>query len=251
MKISIVMQRILLILGVLVMLTAARVVMGQAPVNEGVINYEVKVNMHRRLPPDREGMREMMPEFNFHQDQLFYTVTESLYKPVEEEEDEDFEGENVRMRIRRPKAEHYLNQPTAQKIVLRDFMGKKFLIEDTLEVVPWKFGTELKTILGYECRQATFVDDVRKQTIVAWYTTTLRPFLGPEDFNTLPGTVLQVDINEGERILTATKIDARLLKKGELKVPSGGTKTTQQQFRTLMQEQMKRNGGNGNIIIRN
>lgn len=246
------MQRILLIFGVLVMLMAARVVMGQStPVTEGTIQYEVKVNMHRRLPPDREGMRDMLPEFNIHQDQLFYTSTESLYKPMEEEEDDEFENEGMVMRFRRPMAEHYLNQPKAQKITLRDFMGKKFLIEDTLEVVPWKFGTEIKTILGYECRQATFVDTERNQTIVAWYTTTLRPFLGPEDFNTLPGTVLQVDINDGERVLTATKLVGRSLKKGELKVPSGGTKATQQEFRILMQEQMKRMGGNGNIIIRN
>jgi len=245
------MQRILLILGVLVMLAAAHVVMGQAPVAEGVIKYEVKVNMHRRLPPDREGMREMMPEFNIHQDQLFFTPTESLHKPVEEEEDDDFNNGGMVMRFRRQMAEHYLNQVTAQKLILRDFMGKKFLIEDTLEVVAWKFGTEIKTILGYECRQATFFDEERKQAIVAWYSTALRPFLGPEDFNTLPGTILQIDINEGERVLTATNIDARALKKGELKIPSGGTKTTQQQFRTLVQEQMKKMGGNGNFIIRN
>lgn len=246
------MKRILIIFGVLVMLMAARVVMAQpTAVVEGTIQYEVKVNMHRRLPPDREGMRDMLPEFNIHQDQLFYTKTESLYKPIEEEEDDEFENEGVVMRVRRPMAEHYLNQPTSQKITLRDFMGRKFLIEDTLEVVPWKFGSEIKTILGYECRQATFVDIERKQTIVAWYTMTLRPFLGPEDFNTLPGTVLQVDINEGERVLTATKVEPRALKKDELKVPSGGTKTTQQEFRVLMQEQMKRMGGNGNVIIRN
>lgn len=251
MQLSITMKRILILLGVLVSLTAAQFVFGQT--TEGVITYEVKVNMHRRLPPEREEMKNMIPEFNIHKEQLFFTSNESLYKAVEEEDDDEFSSNDggMHMKFQRPKTEHYVEQSTSRRVVLQEFMGKNYLIEDTLKITPWKFGTETKTIAGYECRQATYFNEERKQNITAWYTDKLRPFLGPEIFGTLPGAVLQVDINDGERVITAQKIEGRPLKKGELKVPSGGTKTTEKEFRKMMDEQMKRMGAQGGIIIRN
>jgi len=63
---------------------------------------------------------------------------------------------------------------------------------------------------------------------------------------------VQVEINDGERVITLVKMEPRALKKGELKIPSGGTKITEKDFRKMMEEQMQRMGGrDGNIIIRN
>jgi GLPGLI family protein len=244
------MKRILLILGILVSVTAAQVVFAQT---EGAITYEVKINTHRSLPADRQEMRAMIPEFRINQDMLVFNANESLHKPIIEDEEEQFDnGGGVRMRFNRPQNETYVNQEQSKRILLQDFMGKKFLIEDSLSVMPWKFGTETKEISGYACKQASYYNEERKQNIVAWYTDQLRPFLGPESFNTLPGAVLQVDINEGERVITAKTIELRQLKKNELKVPSGGTKTTQEEFRKMMSEQMERMRANGsNVIIRN
>lgn len=247
------MKKLILALGIVAMLIASQIVFGQT--TEGVVEFEVKVNMHRSIPADRAEMKEMMPEFNVLKDQLFFKTDESLYKPVEEEDD-DFadNGGPVRMRFKRPNAEIYFNTAQSKRIVLQEFMGKKYWIEDSIKIAPWKFGTETKTILGYPCKQASYFNEETKRNIVAWYTDKLRPFLGPESFNTLPGTVLQVDINGGERIITALKIDARPLKKNELKVPaaSGAEKTTQKEFdkaTEAQRERMRANGGN--IIIRN
>jgi GLPGLI family protein len=246
------MKKILLILGLLVSVTAVRVVFAQSTA-EGLITYEVKVNMHRRFGPDQEIIKERMPEYIIHKDQLYFNATESLYKPVEEEEEEDDleELRGPRPRFRRLQAEHYFHQASSKRIVLQDFMGKKFLIEDSITVTPWKLGTDVKTLQGYECKQARYYDEERKQDIVAWYTDKLRPFLGPEGYNSLPGTVLQVDINTGERIITAQKIEFRPLAKSEMKAPSGGQRTTEKQFRTMMDEQRKRIGERGGMMIRN
>jgi GLPGLI family protein len=246
------MKKILLILGLLVSVTAARVVFAQST-TEGLITYEVKMNLHRRFGPDQEVVKDRMPEYIIHKDQLYFNGTESLYKPVEEEEDDDFEEEHrgPRMQFRRPQAEHYFHQASSKRIVLQDFMGKKFLIEDSITVTPWKLGTEAKTIQGYECKQARYYNEERKQDIVAWYTDKLRPFLGPEGYNSLPGTVLQVDINAGERIITAQKIEFRQLTKSEMKVPNGGQRTTEKEFRKMMDEQRKRMGERGGMTIRN
>jgi len=159
------------------------------------------------------------------------------------------------MRFRQPNNEIYLNQSSGKMISKQEFMGKDYLIDDTVKVAPWKFGTETKTIQGYQCKQAYYTDESPnrmppgKQEITAWYTDQIRPFLGPERFNTLPGTVLAVDINNGERTVVATKIELRSLKKNELKIPSSGTKTTQAEFRKMMEEQMKQMGGNGGVMI--
>jgi GLPGLI family protein len=244
------MKRILLIIGILVSLAAVQALFAQS---EGTITYEVKINMHRNLPADRQEMRNMIPEFRTNQDVLVFNASESLHKPIIEDEEDQFDnGGGTRMRIMRPMNEVYVNQEQSKRILLQDFMGKKYLIEDSLSVMPWKFGTETKEINGYACKQASYYNEERKQTIVAWYTDQLRPFLGPENFNTLPGAILQVDINDGERVITAKNIELRALKRNELKVPSGGTKTTQAEFRKMMSEQMERMRANGgNVIIRN
>lgn len=246
------MKKIVLILGLLVSVLAVHIVWGQS--TDGIITYEVKMNMHRRLQPDQEGMKNMVPEYHVVQEQLFFNANESLYKPVPEEEDDDFQDEQGggrRMHFRRPQADHYTNQATATKIIAQEFMGKKYLIEDSISIAPWKLGTEVKTIQGYECRQASYYNEERKQEIVVWYTDTLRPFLGPEGFNSLPGAVLQVDINGGERVITAQKIELRALAKSEMKVPGGGQRTTDKEFRKMVEEHMKRMGGQGGVMIRN
>jgi GLPGLI family protein len=245
------MKRIILLLGILVSLTAAHLVFGQT---EGMITYEVKINMHRNLPKEREEMKNMIPEFRTTEDQLFFNATESLFVPVEEDEEEDVNsgGGGMRMRFQRPKVENYINQASSKRVVLQEFMGKKYLIEDSLKVMAWKFGTEAKEVKGYPCKQASFYNEERKQNIVAWYTERLRPFLGPENFNTLPGAVLEVNINDGERIITAKTIELRPLKKNEIKIPSGGTKTTDIEYRKMVNEQMERMRANGgNVMIRN
>lgn len=251
------MKKLILLLGILVSLTAAQVVFGQT----GVITYEIKINMHRRLPPDRADMKAMIPEFRTTKQQLFFNENESLYKPLIEDEEEEIGGGGMRMVIKQPNNELYLDQAAGKLISKQEFMGKTYLIDDSVKVAPWKFGTEVKTIQGYECRQAYYTDEVQlningnpvteKREITAWYTDKIRPFLGPDRFNSLPGAVLAVDINGGEQLYLAKIIELRELKKNELKMPTSGTKTTQAEYRKMVEEQMKQMGGRGGMIIRN
>jgi GLPGLI family protein len=251
------MKRIIILIGVLISITAAQVVFGQA--NEGVITYEVKVNLHRRLPPERADMKSMIPEYRTTKEQLFFNGEASMYKPIIEDEEEQFEttnggGGRMQMRFRQPNIEVYVNQNTMEVISKQEFMGKDYLILDTLKMSPWKFGTEEKTIQGYVCKQAYRTDETipdRKQEITVWYTDKIRPFAGPERFNTLPGAVLAVDINNGERVIVATKIEFKALKKNDVVAPTKGEKITPAEFRKLMDEQMEKMRANGGMIIRN
>ena len=245
------MKKTLVFVGIIVCITAARVAVAQ--LMEGAITYEIKINTHRTLPPERQEMKDMIPEFRTFTHQLLFNSTESLYKPLEEEED-DFDGgdHRMQMKFKTPKNEVYVNHTSSKRILLQEFMGKDFLIEDSLRITPWKFGSELREVSGYPCRMARYYNEDRKQNITAWYTDKLRPFLGPEIFNTLPGAVLLVDINNAERVITAVKIESRPLRKNELRVPERGTKVTEKEFKKFVEEQTERMRANGaNVIIRN
>ncbi|MCW5912212.1 MAG: GLPGLI family protein [Cyclobacteriaceae bacterium] len=262
------MKKVILLIGILVSFAALHAVMAQT----GVINYEVKVNMHRNIPAEREGMKAMIPEFRTSKQQLFFNASESHYKTVIEDEEEQFStgSGGMRMTFRMPNTEMYMNN-SGKVISKQEFMGKNYLIEDSVQMAPWKFGDQVKTVAGYECRMAYYTrtdtiqamvigtppasqekrePQVRTTEITAWYTDKIRPFLGPDRYNTLPGAVLAVDINNGERVIVAKTVELRELKKNELKEPTNGTKTTQAEFRKLMEEQMKQMGNRG-MTIRN
>jgi GLPGLI family protein len=229
------MKKLVLILGIIVMAIAAHISFGQSA--EGVITYETRINNHRGLAPDQQGRRAIDPEFRILKNQLFFSATEALFKPLIEEEEDEAAAGNGRRRFQ-PKTQYYTNQTTEKVAIAQSIRGKDYLIEDSVKVSPWKFGTELKVILGYTCKQA-FYTDTTKKVVTAWYTDKLRPFLGPERYNTLPGAVLAVDINNAERVLVATKIEPRPLKNGELVEPTKGQKITPAEFRKLMQQQFQ------------
>lgn len=243
------MKTILLIPGILACIATTPIITQMA---QGVITYEIKINMHRNLPEDRQEMKSMIPEYRTSLDQLFFTEEESLYKPLEEEPDEDISnGHDMRMRFRRPGNEIYIKPGESRRVMVQEFLGKKYLIEDSIKLRPWKLGIEMKEINGYVCRRATFSDDERKMNVVAWYTDQFRPFLGPENFNTLPGAVLLVNVNDGERIISAKSIELRPLRENEIKIPTAKTKMTEQEYQTMVHEQMKRMRADGrNMIIR-
>ena len=221
---------------------------------QGVITYESKLNMHRRIPPERAEMKSMIPEFRVTTEQLFFNEKESQYKTLVEDEEQDVNASQggARMRFRMPKSDIYMNQETQMIMAKAEFSGKEYLIVDSIKIAPWKMGTETREIKGYVCQMAYYDDEETKTAVTAWFTMQIQPFLGPERYNTLPGTVLALDINNGERVFVVNKIEMRELKKNELKAPTTGEKITQAQYRAMVQERMKQMGGQGGqMIIRN
>jgi GLPGLI family protein len=267
------MKRITIVQGIIISALAIQTVLGQ---QTGVITYETKMNLHRNLPKERENMKAMMPEFRTTKNQLFFNEKESLYKPLIEDEEEDMVtsgngGGGVVMRFQMPNQEMYYQPGEQISFTSQEFNGKQYRVMDSVTTAPWKFGTETKMILGYECKQAFYTTtetvnavkmsgsgppEVEKRTvtreITAWYTDKIRIALGPDKYYSLPGTVLAIDVNNGERVTVATKVDLRALKKNELKVPDKGDQITQKEFRKMIDEQMqKMRQGGGGFMIRN
>lgn len=220
--------------------------------NEGVILFEEKVNVHRSLPPEAADMKNMIPEFRSSESELLFNAEESLFRNVAEEEEEPAgDGQGVVIKMQRPEAIYYRNFTTHRKVDAREFMRKEYLIEDSLSARNWKITGASKKILGYDCMSAVTSDTSRKQSITAWFTDALALPAGPASFGQLPGTILEVDINEGEIVFSAKKVTFKKLKKNELVAPKKGEKISDADFKKMMDERMKEMGGRPMRIIRN
>ncbi|MCC6459190.1 MAG: GLPGLI family protein [Saprospiraceae bacterium] len=224
--------------------------------SEGIIQFEEKINMHRNLPPDAGDMKAMIPEFRIMKSELLFNANESLYRNVEEEE-EDEEGDGpVVIKMQRPDAMFYKNLNAGTKTDQREFMGKYYLIEGELDKTPWKVGTESRQVLGYDCLKAVWDDTTagRKRVVVAWFAPDIPVSSGPVTYGQLPGMILALDINNGELQLTAQKIETKALGAGAIVAPKKGEKTTQAEFKKMMDERTKAMGGSngpGVRVIRN
>lgn len=221
--------------------------------NQGVILYEQKINMHRRLPADDEQARQFIPEFQTSKMELLFNEMESLFRSVEEEEDADIDDEDggVRIMIKRPETIIFRNMAEKRSVEQREFLGKKYLIEGDVAQIPWKITGESKVILGYPCQRATYNDTSQNRKIVAWFTGDIPCPSGPESLGSLPGMILEADINDGEMAYTAIKIDKTLDIKA-LKAPTSGRKITGEEFKKMVDDHFKQMGGGSGIrIIRN
>lgn len=227
--------RLILILVFLTVTTGLK-----AQISQGVITYELRMDVHRNIPEERAELRAMIPQFRTDNFELFFTPTESLYKIKEDPNQMATAGGGGMRMMRMPRSETYVDRQSNERIVFQDVMGSNYLIVDTIGMEPWRFGNEQMEIAGHMCLMAWQTDTVTKQEITAWFAPGLPPFMGPDRFNTLPGTVLAVDINNGERVWVARNIEAREVKPAEVRKPNRGQRMTRAEFNKFIEEQMQR-----------
>ena len=224
-----------------------------AQVKEGKIIYERKVDMHRRLGPEQENMKNMLPQFNTSKAELTFSESASIFKNVEEEEDirESAGQDGDRMFVRRfggGDNQMYKNYATQKAIEQRELGPKKYIIEDSVRKWAWKLDdSETKTIKGYKCHKAT--TKAPQGEVVAWYTNQITCPGGPDNWGGLPGMILEVNVNDNEMVYTPLEItdksDAKLVK-----APSDGKKITRKEFQKMMEEQFGPGAGSGSPQIR-
>jgi GLPGLI family protein len=214
----------------------------------GEIIYEEKMNLHRRIPEERAEMKEMIPEFRTENMVLLFNEEEAVYKKYVDENqevDEDVDmsrggGRRMGFRNMRSNTILYQNYQEEKRIEQREFFDKKFLITGEPHYHAWKLEAETRDVGDYTAHKATLTDSTR--TIVAWYVPELTVPLGPDEYGQLPGLVVHVDINDGERTITATKINLRKINPEEIIKPTKGKEMTEVEFRAMVKEKMEENG---------
>ncbi|MCU0373817.1 MAG: GLPGLI family protein [Chitinophagaceae bacterium] len=276
-----------LLLGTCALLLAAVPLTAQT--KEGKITYEQKINVHKRMPPEAEQFKAMVPEFQTNMLELYFTPTQSLFKPAKQQGDQlptpEGGGPGGGGRFMRfgggDNAETFRDYENEMVIESRELGPKRYLIEDSLRPLKWKLEEETMTINGFVCKKATTTiqgfgmgnfrqggggqgggggrrDSTitrmlnEKQQVVAWYTEQIETAAGPDNYFGLPGLILYLDIDNGTIVYSPKKLEP-LSKDVAVKAPTKGNKITRQEYRQLMQQQFQGMGGRpggGTFMIR-
>ncbi|MEY4433552.1 MAG: hypothetical protein RLZZ44_1686 [Bacteroidota bacterium] len=180
---------------------------------------------------------------------------------------------------------YYKNVKDKTYTVDKEFMGKEFLVKDSLANLNWKMEAETRVIGGYTCYKATAVkaasktdfrnfrprkeEEVKKEadqsgegkktnfmdaielpkeiTITAWYTPEIPVNQGPEGYWGLPGLILEV--NDGKTIILCSKVVLNPKEKADIKASTKGKVVGQKEYDETvikkMQEFREMNQGRG------
>ena len=171
----------------------------------------------------------------------------------------------------------YKNIKDKTYIVDKEFMGKEFLIKDTLSNLKWKMESETKQIGGYNCFKATAVRAASKTdfrnfrpkeekggdkkeagkaegkekttsimeefempentTITAWYTPEIPVSHGPENYWGLPGLILEA--NDGKTTILCSKVVLNPKDKAAIKAPTNGKVISQADYDETVTKKME------------
>ena len=96
--------------------------------------------------------------------------------------------------------------------------GKDYVIEDKLPVLDWKIKNDMKEVAGHICMNAVRYDSLRYQTVEAWFALDMPLPAGPDRFYGLPGTILEVNVNNGAMVISADLIEYKEVDE-EMKMP--------------------------------
>ena len=247
-------------------------------------NREITPEMQKNI---EERMRKMMEKTFV----LNFDKTASIYK---EEEKLDAPGQNgggMRMMssMMGGGGTTYKNVKEKTYAVDKEFMGKEFLVKDSLPKLDWKMESETKQIGGYTCYKATAVKPVsqsdfrnfrakkeeskkdekekttnlmdsfempKEVTITAWYAPEIPINQGPENYWGLPGLILEV--SDGKTVILCSKIVLNAKEKVAIKAPTKGKVISQKEYDETvtkkmeeMREQFKNGGGRPNFRMGN
>ena len=268
------MKRLLIASAMLIVISSS------AQVKEGKILYERTMQMQIRVNDDNPAFQNMIPKERKDKFELLFTEGKSLWQPVEDDGQGDEtsfgEGNGMRMVIRMPGADDitFHNIADGKKVEQRELGGKSYIIADSIRKMTWKVAGETKMILGHNCMKATTQrmqenfrmtmdnGEARRErvmdtlNIVAWFTNEIPGSFGPEMYQgQLPGTILEIDVNNGRNSFKAIEITPKV-DIAKVKEPAKGKKTTTEEFakerEKLMQDMMKNGGGPGmRVNIRN
>lgn len=257
----------------------------QAQEFQGMAVYETKTSTadfkkrmegNKNMTPDiqrriEEGMKSMFEKtfiLNFDKSASIYKEEERLDAPGQ-----GSGGMRMMSSMTGGGGTYYKNVKEKSYTVDKEFMGKEFLVKDSLPNLKWKMEGETRMIGGYNCFKATAVRpasktdfrnlrprredaaatkpadtdkktslldalDMPKETVItAWYTPEIPVNQGPRNYWGLPGLILEV--NDGKTVILCSKVVLNPKVKTEIKAPTKGKVTTQKEFDETVVKKME------------
>ncbi|MCG2609930.1 GLPGLI family protein [Flavobacterium sp. SM15] len=234
-------------------------------------NKEMTPEMRKMIEERVKKMMEKTFILNFDKSASIYKEEEKLDAPGQSQG-----GFRMMSSMMGVGGTYYKNVKEKSYTVDKEFMGKEFLVVDTLPKLNWKLENETKKIGDYTCFKATAVKKVsasdfrqarpkkeeeakkdekttetpkgrtnfmtdfempKEVTITAWYTPEIPINQGPESYWGLPGLILEV--NDGKTIIMCSKVVMNTKDKVEIKAPKNGKVVKQKEFDETVLKKME------------
>jgi len=225
-----------------------------ASAQSGTVVYNETLKLEIHLEGMGADMESMLPKERNVSRILHYTPETSFYQNGKSDTDREVTeemagGGTMMIRMQEPDEQLYFDIKNQKVVEQRDFMSRLFLIESPVDSVAWKLTGNRREILGYPCMEAYSMKDTVKT--IAWFTPAIPVSTGPGNYRGLPGLILEVNVNDGKRVITATSVTsgdvAALIVK-----PKKGKKVSREEFNSIVEEktgEMSGEGG-GTFIIK-
>ncbi|AWA31409.1 GLPGLI family protein [Flavobacterium magnum] len=242
-------------------------------------DFKSRISGNKDITPEMQKMIEERMKTMFEKTFILnFDKNASIYK---EEEKLDAPGQNGGMRMMNSMmgggGTYYKNIREKTYTVDKEFMGKEFLVKDSLPRLNWKMESETRQIGGYNCYKATavmpvsktdfknyrlkkkdenqnaddakkaetpkktnFMDDVEipaEILITAWYAPEIPVSQGPDNYWGLPGLILEV--NDGKTTILCSKIVINPKEKADIKAPKNGKEVSQKEYDETVLKKME------------
>lgn len=235
------------LLSGIVFISTLSAVLGQnAPIDNGVIVYEKKVDVYSFLDSVavikgignlRQRYEKENPQFKSTLFTLDFNADKTLYAPVEpdgkqENEILDFLGQLAGGNI------IYTDLSAREFTGLKNVLGTKFLISDSLRKISWKMKTETREIAGFHCHRAdAFIMD--SLYVIAFFCDQIATQGGPESFTGLPGMILGVAMPKSNTTWFATQVVVGQSNRKPIAPPGKGVPLKTTEFKTSLEKSQK------------
>lgn len=222
----------------------------------GTVTYEVTTKLEFNFEGEMAQRMRDLPKERKMEYLLYISPEASMYerKEIDVNTGTNPMGDQrrgMRMMMNDPKNKVFIDLKKGEVIEQREFMTRMFLIKGDMPETEWKITGNQKMIMELLCIEATHTDTAGTLTR-AWFTPAIQIQSGPGKYCNLPGLVLEVDENNGRRVLTVSSIDRNAPPDEVFKKPREGKKVTQEEYHAIVAEKMKEMGidGQGNYMIR-
>ena len=228
-------------------------------------NKDITPEMQKNMEERMKKMFEKKFILNFDKSASIYKEEEKLDAPTQGGGGGGF---RIMGSIMGSGGTFYKNIKERSYTIDKEFMGKEFLIKDSLPNLKWQMEAETRVIGGYNCYKATAIKpvsktdfrnfrpkkeetttakpadaakktdfmseiDIPKEVVVtAWYTPEVPVSQGPENYWGLPGLILE--INDGKTVILCSKIVLNPKEKAEIKASTKGKVVTQAEYDEIM-----------------
>jgi GLPGLI family protein len=190
-------------------------------INNGMIEYEVRINNHRMFGDGffAEMFKDKMPNFSTTYYKLTFDNNKTIYKFDRLNEKDKLPWNNY------PEENVWYSDFNTEKRINQKFVfDQTYILEDSLMKMDWKLiPNETREIAGFVCRKAqtTIFDSVY---VFAYYTDEITVSGGPMGIHGLPGMILGITIPRMFSSWIATKLQINGVNTNIVAAPTKGKK---------------------------